>query len=132
MGLFGGPRVCTIACMQLYVRGAFPLFSSITLQRHDKRHKAVFSELNRESVQTCSAQVLPVYIIKSVRDFVDDFDSMLFGQRGDGFVPTQTVGFCVVLVGQPRCFPLVEQHGKHILWLPSHDKQPEQVQRTIT
>lgn len=31
IGLFGGPSFFTIACMLLYVRGAFPLFSSIIL-----------------------------------------------------------------------------------------------------
>lgn len=55
---------------------------------------------------------------------------MFFGQCGHCFVPAQTVGLCVILIGQLCYFPLVEQLGEHFLRLPSHNKQPEGVEHT--
>lgn len=73
---------------------------------------------------------VPVYVIKSVWDFVDDFHSVFFGQCHHSFVPPHAVGLRVVLIGQLGYFPLVEQRGEHILRLSSHDKEPEGVQHT--
>lgn len=53
---------------------------------------------------------------------------MLFSQCAHSFVPTETVGLCVILVGQLCHFPFVEQLGEHVLWFPSHHKKPVGVQ----
>lgn len=52
---------------------------------------------------------------------------MFFGQCGHFLVTAQTVGLCVVLIRQLCYLPLVKQFGKHIFWLPPHNKQPVRV-----
>lgn len=69
--------------------------------------------------------LIPVYIIKSVGDFVDDFNSMFYSQRGHHLVPAQAVGLCVIFVGHLRHVPLIEKLWEYVLRFPSHDKQPE-------
>lgn len=78
----------------------------------------------RPEVCTYSILVIPLCVVQSVGYFVNHFDSTFFGQRHHSFVPTQAVGFCVVLIGQFCDFPLAEQLWKHFLWLASDNKEP--------
>lgn len=73
---------------------------------------------------------IPVQIVKSVGDFIDDFDSVFFSHRRHLGVPALTVGLGVVLIGQLCDFPVGEQLGEHILRRSSHNKQPKEGKHT--